>query len=173
MSDYEILTGGVLLVVIYYVVVRRLALFIQPLRLRAIKTGDLILDDSQAKDVHISMAAGAMDTLYSPWAIVMYMVLVPYIALKILFSSDQRNRLREQRDSTPRDLKEHLDNLGTMHLYSAMAANPLLTPIWVIEFMVIIGGFMIMGRTIRALDLIFLGVFESKERMSNKVHTHA
>lgn len=150
----ELLILAVLVFVVYSLFQRGINKFIQPLRLRMVKIGDELLDDSSVPDSIKRSVEFNLDMAYSPWKLLLDIIFLPLATIIILSNRDVRVAMCDDFDSMPADVRIKYDLFRSMSSKSMYCANPLFTPLYLLELAVLVIGIMVFGRTERALSMI-------------------
>lgn len=172
MSGEEILFKAVALLVLFFLAQRRINTFIQPLRLRMVELGDELIDDERLPEHFCFGVKYELSMAYSPLNLLLSVIFLPIAAVRMAISEKARHAAYHEYEALPEDLRRKIELFLSMANKSMFAANPLLFPIFFVEWLFVAVGVVIMGRTERAIRLIMTNAWESEDRMVSKLNWH-
>lgn len=177
MTGEEVLFKAVALLIMFFLAQRRINTFIQPLRLRMVALGNELTADERLPEHYRFGVEYEMDFAYSPWNLVLSIVFLPVAALQMAINPKARNMACAELDAMPEDLRRKLELFLDLANKSMYAANPLLSPVFFGELLLVGAGVVLMGRTERAFRVIMTNAWESEDRMMSRIsgyrHNHA
>lgn len=170
MSGEDLLVKAVALLILFYVAQRRINLFIQPLRLRMVELGEELIADKRLPEHYRLGIEMELNFAYSGWNLVLSIIFLPITAIAMLFKPKFRREACNEYEHMPKELRREFELFLSMSNKSMYAANPLLTPLYLVE-LVCVGALVIaFGRSERAVRVIMAEAWENEDRMISRFH---